>query len=193
MMKARHFYIVLLTLIIISVAGIVGAFLWGKGQLESNADSVSLLLAERDAQRENIILLQKAEAQSGEIDEVNELLDKLLPATKNQETLILDVIYTATSEAGIPLSNIVTFSFSGGGNPDALSGTQPYKEIPGVLEYPFNLEIKDIPYETLLVLLTEIEQNGRIVQIDTVQITPSKADPGLLSSVGLTMKAYVKP
>jgi Tfp pilus assembly protein PilO len=192
-MKAKQLYFVLITLIILSAGGIIAAFLWGKGQLETNSESVSLLLAERDAQRENIIILQKAEVQSQEVDEVNELLNRLLPLEKNQETLILDVIYIATSESGIPLSSIATFSFSGAGDPDSLSGTKPYKEIAGVLEYPFNLELKDITYDSLLKLLTEIEQNGRIVQVDTVQITPSKIAAGLLNSVSLSMKAYVKP
>jgi len=192
-MKAKQLYFILITLIILSAGGIIAAFLWGKGQLEANSESVSLLLAERDAQRENIIILQKAEVQSQEVDEVNALLNRLLPLEKNQETLILDVIYIATSESGIPLSSIATFSFSGAGDPDALSGTKPYKEITGVLEYPFNLELKDITYDSLLKLLTEIEQNGRIVQVDTVQITPSKLAAGLLNSVSLSMKAYVKP
>jgi Tfp pilus assembly protein PilO len=192
-MKAKQFYFLLIALIILSAAGIVGAFVWSKDQLQNNAYAVSDLLAERDAQRDIIILLQQAQVQSDEVEEVSALLERLLPTEKNQETLILDIIYTATAEAGIPVSNITTFSFSGGNAPDALSGTQPFKEVAGVLEYPFNLALQDITYEAFLKLLTEVETNGRIVQVENVQISPSKADPGFLSNVTLSMKAFLKP
>lgn len=192
-MSAKRFYFILLALLVLSAGGIVGAFVWGKDQLKENANVVSELIAERDAQRENIIILQQAETQTNKIESVDNLLNNLLPNEKNQETLILDIIYTATSESSIPLASITSFSFSGSDDPNALSGTNPVKEISGVLEYPFSIELQEISYQSLLKLLYEVENNGRIIQVDTVQITPSKVDPGVLSSVNLTMKAYVKP
>jgi cell division protein FtsL len=192
-MRAKQFHTILLVLLVISACLIIVAFTWGERKLKENASSVSSSLAQRDAQRESIIALQQAEAQSSEIKSVNELLDRLLPKDKNQETLVLDVIYTATAKSQIPISSIATFSFSGGGDPNALSGTNPVKEIPGVREYPFNLELRDITFSALLTLLNEVEKNGRIIQIDTVQISPSKSSPGLLTSVNLSMKAYLQP
>jgi Tfp pilus assembly protein PilO len=192
-MKSKQLFFTLIACLVLSIAGIVGAFVWGKGQLKTNATNVSNLLAERDAQREKIISLQKAEVQTANIESVNNLLDSLLPKEKNQETLVLDIIYTSTAEAGIPFSSITTFSFSGGGDPDKLSGTEPYKEVPGVLVYPFNLEISDISYTTLLNLLKQIETNGRIIQVANIQISPNKEVPGLISSVSLSMEAFVRP
>jgi len=191
--KAKQFYFILLALLILSAGGIIGAFVWGKGQLKTNASNVSNLLAERDAQRDIVISLQQAEARADEVENINKILDRLLPKAKNQETLVLDIIYTATAQSGIPVSSISSFAFSGSGDPDALSGTEPLKDIPGVLEYPFNIEIKDISYTTLIKLLNEIETNGRIIQVDNLQISPNKTDPGLLTSVSLSLKAYVKP
>jgi len=192
-MKAKQFYFILLALLILSAGGIIGAFVWGKGQLKTNALNVSNLLAERDAQRDVVISLQQAEARADEVENINKILDRLLPKAKNQETLVLDIIYTATAQSGIPVSSISSFAFSGSGDPDALSGTEPLKDIPGVLEYPFNIEIKNISYTTLIKLLNEIETNGRIIQVDNLQISPNKTDPGLLTSVSLSLKAYVKP
>jgi Tfp pilus assembly protein PilO len=192
-MKSKQFYFVLLALLILSGGGIIGSFVWGKGQLKTDAFSVSNLLAERDAQRDIIISLQQAEARTDEVENINKILDRMLPKQKNQETLVLDIIYTATAQSGIPVSNISSFAFSGSGDPDALSGTEPLKEIPGVLAYPFNVEIKNISYDTLIKLLIEIEANGRIIQVDNLQISPNKTDPGLLTSVSLSLKAYVKP
>lgn len=192
-MNAKKLYYILVALIILSTLAIFGAYSWGKNQLEQSSITVSELIAERDAQQENIIILQKAETESEELAEVELLLDRLLPREKNQETLVLDIIYTATAESGIPLSSIASFAFSGGGDPDALSGTLPNKEVAGVLEYPFTLELKDITYDSLLKLLQEVETNGRIIQVSTVQISPDKTSAGLLTSVSLSMKAYVKP
>jgi Tfp pilus assembly protein PilO len=192
-MDAKKFNYLLIALIVLSTLAIFLAFTWGKSQLEKNSNTVSELIAERDAQQEVIVALQKAETAAKELDEVNNLLNRLLPEEKNQETLVLDIIYTATAESNIPLSSIASFSFSGADDPDTLSGTTPSKEVPGVLEYPFSIELVDISYSALLKLLQEIEENGRIVQVSTVQINPDKTNSGLLSSVSLTMKAYVKP
>src|SRR6187402_1324167 len=171
-MKAKQLFFVFAVCLVLAAAGIVGAFVWGKGQLKNNATNVSNLLAERDVQREKIVSLKKAELQTEDIESVTSLLDRLLPKQKNQETLILGIIYTATAEAGIPFSSISTFSFSGGGDPDKLSGTEAFKEYPGVLKYPFNLEISDISYTTLLNLMKQIETNDRIIQVATIQISP---------------------
>ena len=38
-----------------------------------------------------------------------------------------------------------------------------------------------------------VEKNGRLLQIDDMQISPDKNMPGELSSVTLTMKAFLKP
>ena len=192
-LKAKQFYFILIAGTVLSISAIAGAFVWGKGQLKTNSENVSKLIAERDAQRDNIITLQQADQQIEELEEVNILLDRLLPREKNQETLILDIIYTATSEAGIPFSNIGSFSFSGSGDPGALSGTEPVQGVASVYAYPFNLQITDIQYDTLLKLLREIETNGRIIQVSTIQITPSKEDAGLLTAVSLSMEAYLKP
>lgn len=192
-MNARKLYLILISLIVLSALAIFGAFSWGKSRLEQNSITVSELIAERDAQQENIILLQKAETEKEKVEEVNELLERLLPKEKNQETLVLDIIYTATAESGISLASIASFTFSGAGDPNATSGTLPSKDVPGVLEYPFSLELTDISYDALLRLLQEIETNGRIVQVSTIQINPDKTNSGILSSVSLSMKAYLKP
>lgn len=183
----------MLFLILLGVGGIVFSFTWGDKQLAAKAQGVSKLLAERDAKQESILKLTQANTDEAESKTIATLLDRLLPTAKNQETLVVDIIYTATGEAGIPFNNIKTFSFSGSGAPDALSGTEPFKEIPGVYQYPFTLTIDNITYDTLLKLLREIETNGRIVHVDNVQISPDKQNKGLLASVNLSMKAFLKP
>lgn len=191
-LSAKKFFYVMITALILSVAGIVGAYYWGDSQLQSKATTISDLLADRDISQEKIIKLQKAKQDAAGIDNINQLLDTLLPPSKEQEKLIADVIYTATAEAGIPFGQVSSFSFSGSSEPDNLSGTTVSKDNPGVYEYPFTLQINDVSYTTLLKLLQEIETNGRIVQVANIQISPDASDPSVLS-VSLNMKAYLKP
>ncbi len=142
--------------------------------------------------REKILQLQNAQQDVENLDDVTALLDRLLPQKKEQEKLIADVIFTATSEAGIPFSQVSSFSFSGSGEPSDLSGTVKSVDNPGVYEYPFTLQISDITYETLLGLLKEIETNDRIVQVANIQISPLGNGTSAVS-VTIAAKAYIRP
>lgn len=173
--------------------GIIGAFYWGNQQLEKEAAIISNLQTDRDVARDKIIALQKASQSTDHSKEAEDLLSNLLPRTKNQETLVADVIYTASAEAGIPFNSLTSLSFSSSDEPSEISGTEAFPEVPGVLSYPFNLDLQDISYDTLLKFLEEVENNGRLVQVDDLQISPDKAVPGKISNVRLTMKAFLKP
>lgn len=191
-MKSKRFFFIMLALLIMSSLSVVGAFIWGSGQLEDKSNEISALIAERDVSREKILKLQKAEQDVDDLDEVVSLLDRLLPQKKEQEKLIADVIYTATGEAGISFSKVTSFSFSGDGEPSDLSGTVASTGNPGVYEYPFTLQITEITYETLLKLLQEIETNGRIVQVENIQISPTEVNSSTVS-VTISAKAYIRP
>lgn len=191
-MKPKQFFFVLLALLFVSLLSVIGAFVWGGGQLENKSNEVSALIAERDVTREKILRLQNTEKDVENLDEVVSLLDRLLPKKKEQEKLIADVIFTATGEAGIPFSKVTSFSFSGDGEPTDLSGTIVSPGNPGVYEYPFTLQITEITYETLLKLLQEIETNGRIVQVENIQISPTEVNSSTVS-VTIAAKAYIRP
>lgn len=178
---------------ILSFGGIIGAFYWGNSLLESKAATLADLQADVDIAQEKIIVLKNAVKSSELADDAEQLLGRLLPTKKEQEKLIADVIYTASAEAGIPLAKLGALSFNNSEDPSDLSGTEPYTPVPGVYSYPFTMSVKDVSYETLLILLQEIEQNGRLVQIDNLEISPDKEVPGDIAVVNLTMKAFLKP
>lgn len=179
--------------IVLSLVGLGGAFVWGDKQLKTKALEMSDLLADKDIEQDKKVALEKSKNSVEDKAELENLISTLLPAKKDQEKLIVDVIYTATSEAGIRASQITSFSFSGSSQPDDLSGTEKSKDIPGINVYPFNMQLQNIPYATLLTFLKQTETNERIVQVSNVQITPDKASAGSLSAVSLSMKAYIKP
>jgi Tfp pilus assembly protein PilO len=193
MLNAKQFFYAMVVTTILGFVGIIAAFYWGEGLLNNRASLIADLKTDRDLAGDKIIALRKAQKSTTRSEEATRILNVLLPSTKSQETLIADILYTATLESGIPSSNISALTFSNSGNPSDLSGTEPFKEVSGVLSYPFNMTVQDITYDTLLKLLREIETNGRLVQVDDIQISPSKTTPGSISSVNLTLKAFLKP
>lgn len=190
---AKQLFYGMIVLMLISFGGIIGAFYWGSQQLESKASLLSSLQTDNDVAQEKLIALDGAKKSTELKDEAEKLLSMLLPREKEQEKLVADVIYTAVAEAKIPVENIGALNFSGGGEASDLSGTVQSKDVPGVYAYPFTVSVEDISYETLLILLKEIENNGRLVQIENLEIAPDKNLPGQISTVNLSLKAFLKP
>ena len=192
-LKPKYFFFVMIAVIVLAFGGIIGAFYWGSNGLKAEADVLSNLKTDYDVSEAKITALKRANESAEKITDANKLLDTLLPKQKEQEKLLADIFYTATNEAGIPVNKLGAISFSGGGEPSDLSGTEESKDIAGVYTYPFNMSISKISYETLLKLLQEIEQNGRLVQVDNLQISPDKENPGQLTTVTLSLKAFLRP
>lgn len=190
---AKKFYIVMIVATFLAFGGIVAAFYWGNGQLRARASKIADLQADNDIAQDKIIALKKTKDSASNVEDATKLLDTLLPATKQQEKLVADIIYTASQQVGIPLQKLGALSFNNSESPSDLSGTEPYKEVPGVYSYPFTMSVSEISYETLLKLLKEIELNGRLVQVDSLEISPDKDIPGQITNASFSLKAYMKP
>jgi Tfp pilus assembly protein PilO len=184
---------VMLGVFVVSI-GVSGAgFYWADQQLGAKSHSVSELLAERDAQNDKIQKLESSKSTAAKAKQVDELISTLLPSQKDQDNLVANIIYTATKTAGLSPTQITNISFSTTGSPTALSGTTQSKDVQGVYVYPFNLQLKDISYTTMLKLFAAFESNQRIIQADQVQITPDKTRAGMISSLTLSLKTFVQP
>lgn len=190
---AKQFFYVMIAITVLSFGGIIGAFYWGDTKLKEKADTVSNLKTDYDIVQAKLTALSKAKQSTALSENAENLLDTLLPKEKQQEKLVVDVLYTATSEAGIPIANIGAITFAGGGETSDLSGTEQSKDIPGVYTYPFTMSVQEISYDQLLLLLKEIENNGRLVQVEDLQISPNKIIPGQISTVSLSLVAFLKP
>lgn len=192
-MTPKRFFFVMLGLMILVIGLGVSGFWFGDQQLKKQSTSLADLTAERDAAQKKLEDLQRLSNTPINQTETENLIKAILPADKQQQNLIANIINTAVAEAGIPSNRISNITFAGSGAPSELSGATQSKEVPGVYSYPFTVVIRDISYETLLKLFTEIEKNKRIIQADQVQINPNKAVPGQLSSVTLSLKTFIKP
>jgi len=192
-MHPQQFFYGLIVSAAILVAGMLFGYSYGINIIDEHATNVSKAQAEYNAQQEIIRSISSNEIKQEQIDEIQSLLDNLLPRQKNQQTLVADIIYTATAEASIPTSNITSFAFSGSNQPDEFSGTSRIQDINGAYEYPFTLNLQEISYNALLQLLREVESNGRIIQVANVSISPDGENPNQLSAVTLSMKAFLQP
>ena len=191
--NSKQFYYIMIAVLILSFSGIVGALYWGNQQLKSKAQSIADLRSDSDISDAKIIALNKLQQSVELSDRTSKLLDSLLPKEKEQSKLVADIIYTATTESGIPIGKLGALSFTGNKEPSSLSGTEASKEFGGVYSYPFSLSVQNISYDTLLKFLQELENNDRLVQVDNIQISPDKQAPGQISSVNLSMKTFIKP
>ncbi|MDO8266162.1 MAG: hypothetical protein Q7T41_04455 [Candidatus Saccharibacteria bacterium] len=191
--QPKYFFYIMIAVIVLSFGGIIGAFYWGNKQLVNKGVVLSELRTDSDIAQAKIVALNKAQKSSELTETAEKLLSTLLPNQKQQEKLVADILYTASTEAGIPIENIGSINFTGGGEPSDLSGTEQSNEVPGVYTYPFSISVSNISYDTLLLLLKEIENNGRLVQVDSLQISPDKLKIGQISDVSLSLKAFLKP
>lgn len=192
-MTPRRFFMIMLGVFALSIGGSIAGYIWADGQLKSKSSTVANLLAERDAQSDKIDKLKASKDSLQDSQKLNDLINALLPKQKQQENLVVDIVYTATKQAGIAPAQITNISFNSTGTPDTLSGTTISKDIQGVYVYPFSLQIKDISFTTLIKLFSELEKNKRIIQADQVNISPDKANPGFLGNVSLSLKTFVQP
>jgi hypothetical protein len=192
-MRPKKFFFVMIGVLFLAAGISAAGFWWADKQLKAQSLQTSTLLAERDALNKKVDDLNQVKSSTLNLDEVSLLIEEVLPSEKQQDNLIASIINTATREAGIAPTNIVSISFSTSGQPNNLSGATQSKEVPGVYYYPFTLSLRNISYGTLLNLLGEFEKNKRIIQTDQVQISPNKAIAGQLSSVTLTLRTYIKP
>ncbi len=192
-LQPKRFYFIMLAVLLLSVVGSAAGFVWADKQLKQKSVEVSQLMADRDAQSDGIEKLKAAKKSVQDTQAIADLTNAALPKQKKQENLVADIIQIANGTTGMGSDKITNFGFSGGSSPDSLSGATVLKDIPGVYVYQFNLQIKDISYSTLLELLSRLELNKRIVQVDQMQIVPDKAKSGFISSVSLSLKTFIQP
>lgn len=180
-------------ILIITVFGGGAAIYWADSVLKAKARTVSELLADRDIQTDKIDKLHASKQSAQNAKSASDLIDRLLPNAKKQDNLVANIIYTATSEAGVPSDQISSISFNSTGTPSTLSGTTLSKDIQGIYVYPFTLQLKDIPYTTMIKLFAAFETNQRIIQADQVTLSPDPNNTNMLASVTLSLKTFVQP
>src|SRR5688572_10014962 len=127
-MTPKRFFFVMVGLMILVIGLGVSGFWFGDQQLKKQSMNLADLTAERDAAQKKLDDLQRLSNTPINQTETENLIKAILPADKQQQNLIANIINTAVAEAGIPSGRINNITFSGSGAPSDLSGATQSKE-----------------------------------------------------------------
>lgn len=192
--KPKRMFYLLLSISMASILLIIASLYLGNKNLDNSAEQTSKLMAERDVSREKINRLEQIRRQSRDVNENEQAVQLILPETKKQQTLVAEIIYSATREADISSERIRNFDLSGSTEASSasgdLSGTEKVSGMTGVYSYPFSMRVDSISYSQIIKLLKAIEGNQRLIQVSETAITA--AEDGKLN-LALTMEAYIQP
>jgi hypothetical protein len=188
--------------------------------LSKKADGLVTLKLETVGLEEKQLVNQKAANYLKENEATRDLLEKIVPKSKDQAKTIAELL-KISEEIGVTI-NTITFPASELGsssagktvvgttpvaaatNATAITQAKPVANIPGLLGIEVSLSQIDrrgsasgsgVTYKQLLGFLEAVEKNRRTMQIKTLQISPLKSATGSISgyALTLTMNIFVKP
>ncbi len=215
----RLFYLLIATLFILC-AGSVALTVYTNIWLSKKADGLVALKLDTIGLEEKRNVNQQAAKYLKENASTRDLLDKVVPKSKDQANAIGELL-KISEEIGVTI-NTMTFPASELGknttgktvagttpsaaatNANAITQAKPVVNIPGLLGIEVSLSQIDrrggasgsgVTYKQLLGFLEAVEKNRRTMQIKTLQVSPLKTATGSISgySLTLTMNIFVKP
>lgn len=168
-----------LGLIIIVVA--VGLY-FANARLSAMAHKTATLKAEVEVGQKQLAIYQQTKAKVDSLDYVNELADKVLPATEDQSLVVAELSQFAR-RSNLSVSQI---------NFTEVASTKTSAAAPkGVIVSPISVEIKaGAKYNDLLDFLKAIEQNRRKMQVTNISLSPDTNDRTRLSQVTININLY---
>lgn len=215
----RLFYLLIATLFILC-AGLITLTIYTNIWLTKKADRLVILKLDTIGLEEKRNVNQQAARYLKENSSTRDLLDKVVPKSKDQANAIGELL-KISEEIGVTI-NTMTFPESELGNNttgktvagttpsaaatnvNAITQAKPVVNIPGLLGIEVSLSQIDrrggasgsgVTYKQLLGFLEAVEKNRRTMQIKTLQVSPLKTSTGSISgySLTLTMNIFVKP
>lgn len=196
-MTSKKLFNLLLATCFMLLGVLGGGLYYGDQLLAKQATRIATARADDELVDRKKIIKQSLESKINELSQVNELANKFLPDSKNQDTLLAE-FYTIAKNNGVIVTSI---SFDGGTGtgtnaPSSTSQTKPLQNTKNVLYISFNVQAKAVTYDQLLNFLKAIETNRRKLQVINIGVTPKTdpkdADYGKLSIDELKVEAYLK-
>jgi hypothetical protein len=122
-----------------------------------------------------------------------------VPQDKDQAETVQEIVSLA-AKSGIPQLSSITFPPSSLGEPGAktakgLTQVTPVSGIPGVYDLPITItqdNTAEVPYNSFLTFLTNLEQNRRTALVSSVSVVPDQTNPALISFT-IIVDEYIKP
>ncbi len=211
MTSKRLFYVLCITLLLLSCISIGGAVI-GNMYIKQEAQTIVALKAEGLALDEQSRSLVQAKKDIKKYEELERISKSIVPQEKDQARTVREIIVLA-EQSGVPISSI-TFPDSNLGQASAKSTTssagnaasattassattqvKPVDGIPSVFQLEISIQSESaqpVPYKSMLNFLSKLEQNRRTAHITSLSVTPYDNDRNRVT-FNLNVNAYIKP
>lgn len=170
-MSPQKLFYVLLGLIAVIVLGGGAGYYYGHVWLSEKIDQLESLRAEAVVAKEEVDRLQELELVYGDIQELEEKTDRILPEEKLQSE-VASQIFAMIDGAGLDGGGISFQSTSG--IPDRTTQTDE-GSLDEVLVMPVNFNVSGT-YQELLLFLDNVERQERFMQVTSLSINRSSSD-----------------
>jgi Tfp pilus assembly protein PilO len=183
-MTPKKLFYVLLALTGLGIVGTGYGYYWANGLLGNATSTLSKQLAARDDADTTIAQLIHLQRQySLEVTPILPQLDSILPHTKNQSQILLQ-LQTIANNAGLSIRSLTLPTSDG--LPSATSQTIA---AGGVLALPVTFSLGG-SYNQLQTFLTQVENLDRFTSVTSLSIQHSSTQP---ITYAMTINAYIKP
>ncbi len=208
MNSKRLFYTLCIMLVLLGAASL-GVVIFGNSYIKQQTQHIVALKAESLALDEQSRSLVQAKKDIEKYEELERISKSIVPQEKDQARTVREIIALA-EQSGVSISS-VTFPSSNLGQPTARPATpatgsstppasattqvKPVEGIPNVYQLEISIQsdaAKPVPYQSMLIFLSKLEQNRRTAHITNLSVTPHNNDRNRVT-FNLTVNAYIKP
>ena len=183
-MTPKNYFYVLLGIVVVLLAGGGYGYYWATGEIHSSTRTLSAQLTSRDLADNTIGALIDLQGQyKQQVVPILPLLDQILPHTKNQTEILLQ-LQTLANQSGLTIKSLSLPAPVG--LPSSTSQTTP--ATAGVLALPITFDVSG-SYAQLQGFLTQVENLNRTTNVTSLSVTTSSGK--LVYS--MTVDAYEKP
>jgi hypothetical protein len=209
-MSAKRIFFIQLAALILLVGLIIGAASAGNIILKKQSDKLVSLKVDKKVLEQQNLRLAQAKKDVEKYSELNQTARAIVPQDKDQAKTVRE-ISTIANNNGIALKSIdfdtstlgdakpvAPKAAEGDTTPTATPATPPLSQVKAVSGIPgvYSLDIRvssagEVPYESLIGFLEDLEQNRRTANVIKVDFDPSDNGGGI--KFVITLSAYIKP
>ena len=209
-MSAKRIFFMQLAALIVLVGLIIGAASAGNIILKTQSDKLVKLKVDKKVLEQQNLRLVQAKKDVEKYNELNQTARAIVPQDKDQAKTVRE-ISTIASKNGIALKSIdfdtstlgdakpvAPKAAEGDTSPTATPAAPPLSQVKAVsgISGVYSLDIRvssagEVPYESLIGFLEDLEQNRRTANVIKVDFDPSDNGGGI--KFVITLSAYIKP
>lgn len=191
-MTPKKLTLIMTSILLLTIVGSGWLYVQTKEQLQSSVEAISGSMAELEQTDERIAALRQLEEEIAEHEEQDVDLSVFLPTAKGQSEAI-DILLGIFNRADVDVSSFTFTPTEGVPNPTSQSNKD---SDTNVYDLPVTIAPnQEIPFESFMTLLIELENSQRHVSIESLSIQSEEIDSENPQSarhldVGLTVNVH---